>query len=663
MPVLNNAMTSLSRIFRRLRPSLRTQIALLGIVGVITTGALSLAGLNYAAHVQTKSDLATRFSARLASLSEGFLESQQLAAEFLRKPDEASIDKHKEGIKNQLADLDQIQSYVAGLPEGDPLKDVAFLGTGVNLYTTRFHNVVSAQRVLGLNENEGLQGKLRNAIRELETRLAQLDQPRLTMLMLMMRQHEKDFMLRHDEKYGDELTKRVSDFEAALGASNLTADVRAELKKLVDAYRASFSAFLVSQQAQDDQVDDLGQIYGRNRPILMKAITIADARAVAATERASRFREVLRWGIGLCTLAIGLIAILVGQRITRLITRMTSAMRELADGQFEITLPGLGRSDEIGEMARAVETFKIRANEKAEAELEARIDQDRLLEVRRKADLATLASSFEAAVGGVIATLSSASTELESSARSLTGTAHDTQEFSAKVASASEDASRNVQLVAAATEQMMASVSEIGRQVEESAAIAKEAVLQAEQTDQRMKRLSEAAQKVGRVVELITTIAQQTNLLALNATIEAARAGDAGRGFAVVAHEVKSLATQTANATSEIGEQVAGIQAATRESADALTGIGDFIGRISQIASSIAVSIEQQGAATKDIAQNIQHAAKMTTQVAGNVRQVASSALKTDAASSELLTSANTLAQSSDHLQQEVDRFLVGIRV
>lgn len=662
MPSLKTAISRLVAICCRLQPALRTQIALLGIVGVAVTGAICIAGLKYAAQVQNESDLTNRFRSHLASLSENFLGSQQLAAEFLRKRDQASIDRLAESTRKQLADLDPIEAFVAELPEGDALKDAGSLRAGVNLYSTRFNNVVSAQRILGLNEHEGLQDKLREAVRQLEARLGQLDQPQLTVLMLMMRRHEKDFMLRREEKYGDELTKRVSEFEAALAASDLAADAKAELKKLVASYQASFNAFMVSQEALDDQVDDLAEIYGRNRPILMKAILAADARVASAEQRASRFREVLGWGVGLCTLVIGMLAVLFGHRIGKLITRMTGAMRELAAGRLDVTLPGLGRADEIGEMARAVEAFKVKSGERAQAEVEARLEQDRLTELQRKAELAKLAHSFEAAVGGVIGNLSSAAAELEGSAQSLTGTAHDTEEFSAKVASASEEASGNVRLVAAATEQMRASVSEIGRHVEESAAIAKAAVRQAEETDHRMQRLSEAAHKIGRVVELITTIAQQTNLLALNATIEAARAGDAGRGFAVVAHEVKSLATQTASATSEIGEQIAGIRAATRESADALAGIGDFIGRISQIASTIAAAIEQQGAATNDIARNVQQAAEMTTQVASNVRQVAGSASKTGAASSQVLTSANSLAQSSHALKSEVDSFLAGVR-
>lgn len=649
-------------LLHRLRPKLRTKIAMLGTVGVLVTGATCMVGLNYVAQVQREADQSMHLRADLAALSEAFLESQQLALEFLRRHDEALIAQHTQGIRKELAHLNQIEKYVASLPEGDPLKDVSFLRAGIGLYATRFNNIASGQRVLGFAENDGLQGKLRDVVHQAESRLTQLNQPQLAVLMLMMRRHEKDFMLRREEKYGDELDKRVAEFGVALASSELAPTAKAELKALVDSYRASFVAFMVAQQTLDDQVDDLGQIYGRARPLLLKAIAAADSSAAAAEERAFRIRQMLGWGIGLATLAIGLVAIFVGQRMARLITRMAKAMHQLAAGQLEVTLPGIGRSDEMGEMAQAMESFKLKLREKAQAELAANLEQDRLAGMRRKAELEKLARTFEDAVSGVIDTLSSASTELEASARSLTDTAQNTKEVSDKVASASEEASGNVQVVAARTAELMESATEVGRQVEQSAEIARGAVRQAEETDRRIKHLSAAALKVGGVVELIAAIARQTNLLALNATIEAARAGAAGRGFAVVAHEVKSLATQTAKATSEIAEQIADIQVATNESVSAITEIGDSIGRISQIASTIAAAMETQGTATKDIAQNIMNAAEMSTQVASNIRRVALSASSTGASSLQVLTSANALAQSSHRLKLEVDGFLAGVR-
>jgi methyl-accepting chemotaxis protein len=273
-----------------------------------------------------------------------------------------------------------------------------------------------------------------------------------------------------------------------------------------------------------------------------------------------------------------------------------------------------------------------------------------------------LADDFEAAVGGIITTVSSVSTELEASAGTLTKTAEMTQLLSATVSSASDEASANVQSVASATEEMTSSVTEIGRQVTESATIAEEAVRQAEQTDAGISELSRAAERIGDVLKLITSIAEQTNLLALNATIEAARAGDAGRGFAVVASEVKALAAQTARATEDIGQQIVGIQTATQASVTAIKQIGGTIRRISEIASTIASAVEEQSAATAEISRNVQEVAGGTARVATNIGEVSRGANETGSASSRVLSSAQSLSSDSHRLKSEVGKFLKTVR-
>jgi Methyl-accepting chemotaxis protein (MCP) signalling domain len=281
---------------------------------------------------------------------------------------------------------------------------------------------------------------------------------------------------------------------------------------------------------------------------------------------------------------------------------------------------------------------------------------------KRKMAMRSLADTFESTIGTIVGTVSSASTELEAAATTLTQTAETTQQLTAIVASASEEASSNVQSVASASEQLAGSVNEIGRQVQESSRIANEAVEQAKTTDARIVVLSQAANRIGAVVKLITAIAEQTNLLALNATIEAARAGEAGRGFAVVASEVKSLANQTAKATDEIGNHIAAIQAATSESVVAIKEIGTTINRISEIAGAIAAAVEEQGSATQEIARNVQEAAQGTTQVATNISDVNRGAGETGAASGQVLLSARELSNEGSRLKIEVDKFLVTVR-
>ncbi|WP_375413797.1 methyl-accepting chemotaxis protein [uncultured Bradyrhizobium sp.] len=352
----------------------------------------------------------------------------------------------------------------------------------------------------------------------------------------------------------------------------------------------------------------------------------------------------------------------VGRNISRPVTAMSKAMRELAIGNFDVQLPGLGRNDEVGQMAQAVEEFKVQAIAKAERETFEREEKARELAAVRRVELHNLADSFETAVGNIIENVSSASNELENSAMVLTRSSAATQQLSGVVAAASEETSANVQSVASATEEMTTSINEIGRQVLDSNRIATEAVDQAEKTDARIADLSLAANRIGDVTKLITTIAEQTNLLALNATIEAARAGEAGRGFAVVAQEVKALASQTAKATDEISRQIAGMQAATRESVVAIKEISGTIGKVSEIAATIAAAIEQQGAATQEIARSVQQAAIGTTQVATSIADVNRGAGDTGSASSQVLSSAQLLSNENKRLKAEVIKFLATVR-
>ncbi len=389
----------------------------------------------------------------------------------------------------------------------------------------------------------------------------------------------------------------------------------------------------------------------------------------------SKDREIARAGIRLdqqqftltCVLLIvafvGIgVSFLIGRNIARPVVAMSTALRELAIGNFDVQLPGLNRGDEVGQMARAIEEFKLQAIAKAERETSEREAKNRELAEARRFELHDLAARFEATVGDIIEKVGAASSELESSAVILTKSTAATKQLSTVVSSASEETSANVQSVAAATEEMASSVGEIGRQVAASNKIANEAVGQAEKTDARIAELSLAAGRIGDVTQLITTIAEQTNLLALNATIEAARAGEAGRGFAVVAQEVKALAAQTAKATSEISTQISEMQTATQESVLAIKEISGTIARISEIAAAIAAAIEEQGAATHEIARNVQQAAVGSAHVATNIADVSRGASDTGSASSQVLSSAQLLSGENKRLKSEVVKFLATVR-
>ena len=355
------------------------------------------------------------------------------------------------------------------------------------------------------------------------------------------------------------------------------------------------------------------------------------------------------------------IVLMMARSITNPLGALSAVMKTLAGGNTDVDVPGCNRRDEIGHMAQDVEVFKANAIERRRLEAEQK-EAEACAAAARRTEMHRLADSFETAVGNIVTTVSSASTELEATAGVLTRTAETTQALSGSVAAASEEASVNVQSVASATDELVASVNEISRQVQESSRIALEAVKQAGQTDGRVNELSRAAGRIGDVVKLITAIAEQTNLLALNATIEAARAGEAGRGFAVVAQEVKALAAQTAKATDEISTQIAGMQSATDESVVAIKEISGTINRVSEIAAAIAAAVEEQGAATQEIARNVQQAAHGTTDVAAHITEVNKAAAETGSASAEVLSSAQDLSTQGNKLKLEVDKFLTTVR-
>jgi len=383
----------------------------------------------------------------------------------------------------------------------------------------------------------------------------------------------------------------------------------------------------------------------------------------AAALAAASDRAVLTIVVGgLLTLALSVLGALgIVAAVARPIQRITGEMGILAKGDTSVMISGVERLDEVGLMAQAVQVFKNNAIEVERLKQEQDATSRRNVE-QRKSDMLRLASDFETAVGQIVDAVSSASSQLESSAGTLTQAAERSQHLATTVASASGEASSNVQSVASATEEMASSVNEISRQVQDSARMAGEAVGQARSTTERVSELSKAATRIGDVVELINTIAGQTNLLALNATIEAARAGEAGRGFAVVASEVKALAEQTSKATGEIGQQISGIQAATLDSVNAIKTISATIERLSEISSAIAAAVEEQGAATQEISRNVQQAAHGTQQVSANITDVQRGATETGSASSEVLSAAQILSGDSKRLKQEVSKFLTSVR-
>jgi methyl-accepting chemotaxis protein len=386
------------------------------------------------------------------------------------------------------------------------------------------------------------------------------------------------------------------------------------------------------------------------------------AEAAGESAEATYWRAIyLMSAILFCVLTVGIgAAVVVSHDIRRGISSILMPMGRLVEGELSVEIPHQGETTELGRIATALQVFKEALVAKKASDEAA--NAEKALNLARAQRISSATAQFEAMISELVGSLASSSTELEASATTLTSTADHAQDLATKVAGASEEASTNVQSVASATEELSSSINEISRQVQESARMAMAAVEEAGKTNDRVGELAKAASRIGDVVELINAIAGQTNLLALNATIEAARAGEAGRGFAVVASEVKALAEQTAKATSEIGQQIVDIQAATQDSVGAIKEIGGSIEKLSEISSAIAAAVEEQGAATQEISRNVQQAAQGTHEVSSHITDVQRGASETGLASSQVLSAAQLLAAESVRLKTEVEHFLNTVR-
>ncbi len=617
---------------------------------------------------------------RVVSIHRDFVTLRRNVLLFVNTGNEAAQTSAKQILAQLKKDIADLQSaiIIAGVKA-----KVQAIADDVDKYAANFEELIKARgvREKAVNERMNVLGqKARTDLSEIiKTAMADQDTEaaatagQVQESLMQMRLYAVRFLAQPDQKLADMIKQYGAAYHTAV--TQLIARLKnPERKRLATEASELGPRYL---QAVDDvvrttfELDKLVNVNLTGEANKLNAVIeeiVKDQRAglekIAHDTKASMGSTIalMIWIAGGAILLGALAAFLIARGIVKPVSGLTGGMKELAGGNFDVVLPGLGRKDEVGDMAQAVETFKVKLAEKAQQEAAEKHAQEAKLAARRKADMHELADSFEAAVGGIVQSVSSSATELEAAATTLTHTADHTQQLSTMVASASEEASTNVQSVSSATDELTASVGEIGRQVHESSRIAGEAVRQAQATDARITELSSAAQRIGDVVKLITAIAEQTNLLALNATIEAARAGEAGRGFAVVASEVKALAAQTSKATDDISAQIASMQTATHDSVAAIKEIGGTIGNIAQIAATIAAAVEEQGAATQEIARNVQQAAQGTNQVAANISDVSKGASETGSASSQVLSSARELSGQGNKLKLEVDKFLTTVR-
>jgi methyl-accepting chemotaxis protein len=651
------------------RISLRHQIfgiGLLGAIGVTALASVYMIGNSTVQEQRAAVDAATQLEHLIDEAEKGLLEARRAEKDFFLRSDEALASRHASVINTVKDELTKAEKQLSSSAHASELTaDVTKISEGLAKYVQHFNNSVELQRKLGFDEKSGLQGSLRNSVHAVETKLASYEDQSLTILMLMMRRHEKDFMLRGDAKYGQDIKKRATEFAQALAISELPPKARTEVAEAMAAYQRDVAAFIEAKLQLAAESKAVSEAYASVEPVVDHALEIVDARFEAAqgtAEGAQVWTSNVMWSaIGVILLLMLAAAVGIGRAISKPLLAMTAAMQQVARGDYSAAVPGLGRRDEIGAMAEAVQVFKTNGEEMEHL----RAEQERARqqsEADKRRLMSELAGSFEAKVGALVQRLSVAASGLEATARSMTSVADNTTQQSVTVSSAAQQTSANVQTVAAATEELSISIREIASQVTQSSQIAERAVGDAQRTNQTVQTLAASAEKIGHVVQLISTIASQTNLLALNATIEAARAGEAGKGFAVVASEVKELASQTSRATDEISAQIASVQQATTEAVQAIQAIASTIGEMSQISTSIAAAMEEQGTATSEIARNVQEAARGTEFVTGSISEVRQGAGETGTAAAQVLSSARDLSRHSASLGQEVEHFLSGIK-
>jgi methyl-accepting chemotaxis protein len=610
--------------------------------------------------------------------SQGFTELRRHAREFanLSIEDEAKLARDTaKGVQANIAQGLKLNRDAEGRKRLDDMN------SQLDAYMKHFEQVVALRHEHAKLIKETLDpagSKIREDFEHLATAAARSGDSNVAILantallsVMRVRLYVNEVLDRHEQSAMAEVAKHFADLGqvlAALDGATKGAAFRTDFEdaqKLAKDYQAAYKrAEALARELEvltNEKMKHEAEEIATDVKSIVEAGTAEEHRVKETTDATIDSTELLILILSLAGVSVGLgLAWVIGLAIARPIIGMTAAMARLANRDWTAEVPALGQTDEIGQMAEAVQVFKdngIENDRMAEAQRAEQAAKE-----KRQKTVEELIAKFDTQVTGALGALSSASTELNATATTMASTAEETTRQASAVAAASEQTTTNVQTVAAATEEMSSSVGEIGRQVSQSTEIAKRAVAEADKTNAEVQGLADAASKIGEVVNLISDIAEQTNLLALNATIEAARAGEAGKGFAVVASEVKTLASQTAKATEEIATQIGAIQAAVGGSVEAIKGIGKTIAEISEIATTIASAVEEQGAATQEISRNVQEAAKGTQEVSSNIGGVSQAAGETGAAASQVQAASSDVARQGEALKTEVDNFLAGIR-
>ncbi|MCG8491926.1 MAG: methyl-accepting chemotaxis protein [Sneathiellales bacterium] len=618
------------------------------------------------------------------------LEVRNTEKDFLRLKDKQYLEQHHSQVEKIKEEIESLKNRLDGQEMQALLTD--FSGA-VQLYEQTFIAVTDTYATVGLSEKEGLQGQARKAVHNIETSLKKLENAELTVKMLMMRRHEKDFLLRFHPKYIERVADRHDEFKTLFAKVDLPEADRQQILSNMENYTKSFNAMAAGWLELRKKVEELENTSKQVKKALgdfeEKLLVLRNEKGAETRQIATTISFVLFATIAFCGLLMAALTGMIAKGVQFLLKHVTDVMQRVADGELDQDVPYTGRKDAVGQMAGALEVFRknavennrlTTANEEAQRK-QAKLEREqreteesrrKLEEEQREAQLKserakaeklnTLIQAFDIKVNQTMATLSGSAENLTEASGNLTRQSAESGIVAKEVNTKTETMSTGVSTVASATEELSSSIREISHQVQKSTTVTEQAVGDTQRGSAFARELSEAGRKIETVVDLIQDIANQTNLLALNATIEAARAGEAGKGFAVVASEVKSLANQTSKATEEISGQIIGMKNATDQVVVVLQDISRVVDEVSGISTGIASAMEEQSAATNEISGSIQETATLASTVAGNVDRIHDSAEQTKNISVSFEKAAQDLEQITSGFNEDIHSFLEEVR-
>ncbi len=639
------------------------------IVMIVATAAIGfvIVGANYyfsnlkQEQIQARQIASTDILSDVRQVEMLFLQERRHEKDFFLRSDLKYAERHAKAAAQVAPILDRLE---AGFEDPERVQMTKHVRDGFNAYVAQFATLVKERQHIGLSPNDGLRGTLRTAVQEAEEVINKQKNTELLARVLMLRRHEKDFLLRIDPKYIQRLDGAIADFETTVADTVTKKEDQKFLTDKAQIYQAAFKQVADGLLQETKSKKNLSALYAEVEPVLENLAEISTEDFEEATIELHEVSEATFWLILVTMSVIAILVVilgsLVGKAVITPIRDITAAMGILAGGDNSVDIPGVDNTNEFGDMANALNIFKNNLIEKeALAEEQAKIEAASL---KRADEVSALIKNFQGQADGLVGQVVAAADRITKAAGQSGQETTTTGGQSFEVAEAAERTASSVDSTAAATEELSASVAEIAQQVTQSTSVTAEAVREVDAATDMVRGLDRESLKIGEVVEMISDIAEQTNLLALNATIEAARAGDAGKGFAVVASEVKNLANQTAKATEQISSMIGTIQGSTGNSVDAIERIGKVIGELNNMSTVIASAVEEQNATTKEIARTSTSVSTDANIVLESVGGLTLSAARSSAKSVEMLWEAKSLSDTMTVFNKEIQDFLSSVR-